>query len=115
MLCGGGSGRLGRRHCRMFSRPAPPCRRCNDNYGKLDGGADRSAPESARLARSPRYPNRVSAHWARDVVQALLAEVTKGEVELARGVFLHPRRHTDPARFGDRFKPRRNIDAIAKD
>jgi hypothetical protein len=48
-------------------------------------------------------------------VEALLAEVAEGEVELADGVFLHPRRDADAARLGQRFEACRDIDAVAED
>ena len=48
-------------------------------------------------------------------MEALLAEVAEGEVELAGGVFLHPRRDADAARLGQRFEARRDIDAITED
>ncbi len=48
-------------------------------------------------------------------MEALLAEIAEGEVELAGGVFLHPRRDADAARLGQRFEACRDIDAITKD
>ncbi len=48
-------------------------------------------------------------------MEALLAEVAEGEVELACGVFLHPRRDADAARLGQGFEACRDIHAIAED
>ena len=45
----------------------------------------------------------------------MLADVFEAEVEFAYGILLHSGRNADPAGFGQRFQPRRNIDAVAKD
>ena len=64
----------------------------------------------ARLVRDA-----VDAHRPGDVLERLLAEVLEGEIELACGVLVHPRRDADAARLGQAFEPRRDIDAVAKD
>src|SRR5215831_3812053 len=40
---------------------------------------------------------------------------SKGEVEPACGILLHPRRDADPAGLGQAFEACRDVDAIAKD
>ena len=62
-----------------------------------------------------RATHSVDPHRPRDVLELLLADVFEGEVELARGILLHPRRDADAAGLGQSFEPRRDIDAVAKD
>jgi hypothetical protein len=57
----------------------------------------------------------VYAHGAGNVLQLLLAEILEGEIEFPSGILLYPSRHANPARVGQAFEPRRNIDAVAKD
>ena len=54
-------------------------------------------------------------YWARNVLELLLAQVPEGDIELARGVLLYPRRHADPSRLCQTFEPSRDIHAIAED
>src|SRR5271166_3451711 len=49
-----------------------------------------------------------------DVLELLFAQIAEGEIKLAGGVFLDARRDTDSARLGERFQPRRDIDAFAE-
>src|SRR5262249_54534529 len=51
----------------------------------------------------------------RDVLELLLADILKGEIELARGILLHARRDADPARFRQPLEPGCDIDPVAKD
>jgi hypothetical protein len=59
--------------------------------------------------------NGVNAYRPRDVLQLLLAEVDKGELEFAEGVFLDPRRRANAVQLGQLFKTRRNVHTIAED
>ena len=57
----------------------------------------------------------VDPHRAGDVLEALLAQILEGAIEPALDLALDDRRDADPARLGERFQPRRDIDAVAVD
>ena len=61
------------------------------------------------------FADRVGAHRPLDVLELLLAQITEGEVELARSVLAYPRRNANATGLGQAFEPRRNVDAVAKD
>src|SRR5262249_2362743 len=65
--------------------------------------------------RSGRRYHAIGSNPPRDVFELLLADVFEDEVELARGILLHPRRNADPARLGQGFETCRDIDPVAKD
>src|SRR5947208_823073 len=101
---------------RTSRRPNPPdCE--TDRYHSEHNRSD----EVARANRAMRLGSCqwsrakcVGTHRPRDVVQALLAEIAEGNVELARGILLHPHRHADAARFGEGLEARGDIDPVAK-
>ena len=57
----------------------------------------------------------IDANGSRDVLQRVLADILEGRTDLSRRVFLHALRHAYPARLGDPFEARRDVDAVAKD
>jgi hypothetical protein len=64
---------------------------------------------------NPICPNAVNPDGAPNVLQLLLAHILEGEVELAGGILLHPRRHAYPSGLGQRFQPSGNINSVAED
>ena len=83
--------------------------------GERASTADNRASDPTRLARPRRCSDRVSAHWTGDVMEALLGEIAKGEVELAGDVLLHPPRDADAAGRGERFEAGGDVHAVAID
>src|SRR5580692_5493022 len=57
---------------------------------------------------------RVGPYRMSNVLQVLLAKIRKFDRNLAADLIVGGRRDADAARFGDPFKPRRDIDAVAK-
>src|SRR6516225_5818382 len=55
------------------------------------------------------------AHRPYNVLELLLADVIKDEVELARSILLHARGNAHSNGLGQAFEPRRDVDAVAKD
>jgi hypothetical protein len=53
-------------------------------------------------------------HRLRDVLDLLLAEIGEDDGQLGCDLVAHRARNADPAGLGERFKPRRDVDAIAK-
>jgi len=67
---------------------------------------------NGRTAIDGNHP--IGSDRPRDVLELLLADVREGQIELARGILLHPRRDANPARLCQSFEPCGDIDAIAK-
>src|SRR5215831_11599277 len=57
-------------------------------------------------------PNPINPYRPRDVFKLLLSHVFEGEIDLARGILLNARGHTDPARFSQSFEPSRDIHTV---
>ena len=89
---------------------------------------DRWSIGSSRLRswRRPRHFDRdrcgvldegdaVDADRPRDVLDRLLAHVLETEVELVAHLVVDIARNHDAARLGERFQPRRHVDAVAVD
>jgi len=76
----------------------------------LTGGA-----RDSRQRRQGCATHRVGTHRPGDVLELLLADVFKGEVETARGILLHTSRDADAARLGQLLEARRDIKAVAED
>src|SRR4029077_18230527 len=55
------------------------------------------------------------AHRPGNVLELLLAQILKGEIEPTRCVLLYTRRNADAAGLRQPFKPRRDVDAVPKD
>ena len=54
-------------------------------------------------------------HRPGDVLDLLLAQILEAEIELVAHLVAHDPADADPARLGQRFEPRRDIDAVAVD
>src|SRR6516164_419637 len=65
--------------------------------------------------RNPISTNAVYPQGARNVLQLLLAHIFKDEVELARGISLHPRRYANSTRLSQTFQASRDIHSIPED
>ena len=65
--------------------------------------------------RNPISTNAVYPQGARNVLQLLLAHIFKDEVELARGISLHPRRYANSTRLSQAFQASRDIHSIPED
>jgi hypothetical protein len=50
-----------------------------------------------------------------DVLDLLLPDVREPDIETTVHLLAHRSRHADPAGLGQRFQPRRDIDAVARD
>ena len=59
--------------------------------------------------------DRVNPYRARDVLQLLVAQVAKSEVEFAGSILLHARRDADAAWLGQAFKAGRDVDPVTED
>src|SRR5207245_5866759 len=57
----------------------------------------------------------VDAHWPGDVLDLLLAQILKAEIELVAHLVAHDAADADAARLGQGFEPCRDIDAVAVD
>src|SRR6516164_6004325 len=58
-------------------------------------------------------PDPPHMHRPSNVLQRLFAQILEGEVELVAHLITHHPADADPARLGQRFQPRRDIDAVA--
>jgi hypothetical protein len=56
----------------------------------------------------------VNAHWKLDVLELLLADILKSQVEPIADIVADRLRDGYPSGFGDTFEPGRDIDAVAK-
>ena len=56
----------------------------------------------------------MDADRTRNVLDGLLAHVLEAEAQLVAHLIVHDARNHDPAGIGERFQPRRHIDAVAK-
>ena len=56
----------------------------------------------------------IGPHRTGDVLEVLLAHIRELDPDFAENLIVSRRRDADAARFGDALKPRRNIDAVAK-
>jgi len=79
-----------------------------------------------RTRKGGRYPGcshagctfrsqRIDPHWPGDVLDLLFAKVLKGVIEFVADVIAHHAADADPARFGQCFQPRRNVNPVTKD
>ena len=59
------------------------------------------------------YP--VHLDWTGDVLDFLRPKILEGEAQLVEHLIAHDPADADPARFGQSFQARRDIDAVAKD
>ena len=59
-------------------------------------------------------PDSIGADRPSDILEGLLAHICKDEVEPAGRVLLNPSGYANPARIGERFEPRGDIDSVAK-
>lgn len=66
------------------------------------------------LARSETWMNSVNAHRLDDVFQELLADILKRNIQLARGIFLHTRRHASSTGAGETFMASGDIHPVAQ-
>ena len=63
-----------------------------------------------RVQRNGKHANR-----PHDVLDLLLADVVKANIETAMHLLAHRRRHADSAGLGQRFQTRRHVDTVARD
>src|SRR5207302_4284086 len=56
----------------------------------------------------------IHAYRPRDILEGLLADVLKTEIELAGDLIVHARRDADAAGLGERFEPCRDVDPVAE-
>jgi hypothetical protein len=54
-------------------------------------------------------------HWPGNVLDVLLAHILEGDIELVAHLVVHHAADADPAGFGERLQPRRDVDPVAKD
>ncbi len=74
----------------------------------------RRAADLCRRAKSHLRPRHRPAPGG-DVLEVLLAQIGELNPDLASDLIVGRRRDADAARFCDALKPRRNVDAVAKD
>ena len=56
----------------------------------------------------------IHAYRPRDILEGLLADVLKTEIELAGDLIVHARRDADATGLGERFEPCRDVDPVAE-
>src|SRR6516225_5293311 len=74
-------------------------------------GLGRASPALSRYGTGC---NPVGPYRMRDVLKRLLAHIREGEIELADGIFLHPRRDADATRCCQYFQSSSNIHTVAE-
>ena len=93
-------------------------RRCVDRVPRADAAVQQIGwrPRRSRQGgRSRVHRHRVSAHRPCNVLDVLLAHIRERVGELVADLIPHDAADTDPARLGEGFEPRGDVDAIAKD
>jgi hypothetical protein len=75
-------------------------------------GAEDRCPAASSPGRGRDQP--VDTHRSRDVFELLLTDVFEGKVELARGIFLDPRRDADATWYCQSLQPGRDIHSVAE-
>ena len=79
---------------------------------RLRRGRAIGAPDVGSSARVS-GPNAKNPHRPRDVLDALFAQILERVVQLVSDLVSHHSGDADPARFGQRFQPRRYIHSVA--
>jgi hypothetical protein len=59
--------------------------------------------------------NPVDPHWPGDILELLLAQILKGEIELVAHLVADDPADANPPGLGQLFQPRRDIDPVAED
>src|SRR6516225_402695 len=84
-----------------------------DRDRRLVGERGRRSGRQRRAGRCAENDS-IGAHGSCDVLDLLLAEIVKGEVEAVAHLLVRRGAEADPARLGQRFEPGGDVDAVAE-